>query len=239
MIRRQAPSRRTAALDERHLQGQGGQLEPREMALLAGSHHPLAEGYRAARALFDSLTHFAGCQSRLLAYADEAHHVALTAPALTLGWDPHGVPGFHREVLPGAEEWPAYVAAAIAAGLPAGTHPNGHLGRWEIAVSDPDWEALVREALRRRDVTWRPVNGRACLRCFDHDRFTRIHDALTEAVRDWLLPPRDGMAPPPTAEPRTGRGSAPPDGSALIRPSPPAGRSLPSPEAAVTQMSLL
>ncbi len=183
------------SLDALHQQFTGcRQEEPADCVFLAERGHPLAHGYRIARAFFDSLTWRASQVARLVAYQDPDNYVQLSPPSLSLSWEPRGFAGFHS-VHPGQDQaWRSYLEAAARAGFPEAVRPNGHLGRWTLCVADRRYQPAIREALRVRGIVWRPVNDCVVRRCFDLDHFDRVRLAVTEALGDWILPE---YSPPP------------------------------------------
>lgn len=132
----------------------------------------------------------------------------MAPPALTISWYPRGFPGFGSVVLPSSPEWRAYLRAAADAGLPPSCGPNGHLGSWDVRVEDPEAEAALASVLRAHDLSWRPVDHAASLRCFRLDRFEKVRAALTETFADWILPPRDTMEPAAPTNPPSGARNA-------------------------------
>ncbi len=193
---------RVPGLDAHHLQFAGSrQEEPADCAFLAGRGHPLAHGYRVARAFFDSLVWRASQVARFVAYRDPDNHVRLSPPSLSLSWEPRGFAGFHS-VHPGQEEaWRDYLEAAARAGFPEEVRPNGHLGRWTLHVADGRCQAAIREALLARGIGWRPVDDCVVRRCFDLEHFERVRRAVAEALGDWSLP---DYSPPPEPAGRAG-----------------------------------
>jgi hypothetical protein len=192
---------RLPALDDPHERYSGaGQSEPPLSAFLAANGHPLAGDYRVARTRFDALSWACGFGQRRFLYADEHNQVQLAAPVLLIGDDPKGWGGFTAVDLRDPGSWSTYATAAAAAGFPAETRPNGHLGRWTVLVRDPDAARLLRDALRTRGLDWRPVDDRADFRMFRADRFNAIEAALRAALLPgWELDPFTPPAPAPQA----------------------------------------
>ena len=186
---------RDPGLDALHVQFAGcRQDEPADCAFLAERGHPLAHGYGVARAFFDSLTWRASQVARMVAFRDPDNCVQVSAPSLSLSWEPRGFAGFHG-IHPGQDPaWRNYLEAAARAGFPEEVRPNGHLGRWTLCVADRRSQAAIREAFRDRRIEWRPVSDCVVRRCFDLDHFGRVRDAVAEALGDWMLPE---YSPPP------------------------------------------
>jgi hypothetical protein len=125
---------RLPPLDDPHERYAGaGQSEPPLSAFLDANGHPLAGDYRVARACFDALSWACGFGQRRFLYADEHNQVQLGAPVLLIGDDPEGWGGFTAVDLRDPGSWSAYATAAAAAGFPAETRPNGHLGHWRTS----------------------------------------------------------------------------------------------------------
>jgi hypothetical protein len=188
---------RVRSLDDAHERYAGaGQSEPPLSVFLAAHGHPLAGDYRVARERFDALSWACGFGQRRYLYADEQNQVQLTAPVLLIGGEPKGWGGFTTVDLRDPVSWTAYATAAAAAGFPAETRPNGHLGRWTVLVRDPGAGRRLREALRTRSLDWRPVDDRADFRVFRADRFNAIEAALLAALLPgWELDPYTPPAP--------------------------------------------
>lgn len=188
-------ARRAAFLD---MLQTGPLLEPSPAeAVLAAAAHPLAAAYRSVRRFYDGLSwrgHY--LTSRLYAARDAGVIAEVFAPNLTIHWAPGVLPVFATH--PAGKRWIEYVRQAAAAGVPPQTDPRGHLGHWELVATDPAVLAHLRDALRSRDLPFRPVDDGVCLRALDLPRWERIRAAAEEVYGAWILP---AYTPPTPVDP--------------------------------------